>query len=77
MIEQAKHLANTLDTPVESENVQRVIAAINRVYAAGGRTALGSCQQQLGIAIAHLQAVLRKDDNADTAALDWLISIGA
>ena len=29
------------------------------------------------IAITHLQAVIRKDDNADTAALDWLISIGA
>lgn len=47
------------------------------------RRALGNAQQQLLIAIGHLQAVLNKSRThaeqqaADTAARDWLDSIGS
>lgn len=47
------------------------------------RTALGNCQQALQTAIGHLQAVLNKarthheQQAADTAARDWLASIGS
>ena len=47
------------------------------------RTTLGNCQEQLQIAIGHLQTVLNKcrtaDEQlaADAAARDWLISIGS
>lgn len=51
--------------------------------AAANRTALGNCQTQIAVAIGHLQAVLNKarthadQQAADTAARDWLTSIGS
>ena len=51
--------------------------------AAANRAALGNAQEQLQVAIGHLQAMLNKARNfqdqqdADTAARDWLISIGS
>lgn len=47
------------------------------------RTALGIAQEQLQIAIKHLQAMLngarnfQDQQDADTAARDWLVSIGS
>ncbi len=47
------------------------------------RTAISNCQEQLQVAIGHLQAVLNKarthyeQQQADTAARDWLLSIGS
>lgn len=47
------------------------------------RTALGNAQEQLQIAIGHLQSMLstarnfQDQQSADTAARDWLISIGS
>jgi hypothetical protein len=47
------------------------------------RTALSNCQEALQTAIGHLQAVLNKarthdeQQAADTAARDWLASIGS
>ena len=51
--------------------------------AAGRRAALANFQEQLQVAIGHLQAVLNKcrsadeQQRADTAARDWLVSIGS
>ena len=47
------------------------------------RTVLGNCQEQLHLAIGHLQEVLNKPRThgeqqlADTAAREWLLSIGS
>lgn len=51
--------------------------------ATANRTALGNAQEQLQVAIGHLQAMLNTARNfqdqqsADTAARNWLISIGS
>lgn len=52
-------------------------------HAEAKRTALSNCQAQLQVAIGHLQAVLNKarthaeQQAADTAARDWLVSVGS
>ena len=53
------------------------------LYAETKRTALKNCQSTLATAIGHLQAVLNQSrthaaqHEADTAARDWLESIGS
>lgn len=71
----ARHRALHRVGPVDVVAAQSLIA--------GRRTALTNCQEQLQTAIGHLQAVLNKarthdeQQKADTAARDWLTSIGS
>lgn len=67
------------------EDQRRAVEAVLSLIAEARREdlALANAQHSLGMAIGHLQAVLNKarsaaeQQAADTAARDWLLSIGS
>lgn len=90
-INHAKAVANSLGITVESGSANAIVGIVQNAYRRGAdesggslhsRNALHNCQTQLGYAVNHVKALLKKSGTfaerrqAEIEAINWLKSIG-